>query len=191
MKRSVKVMLVLMAFAVLISLMVWITGDVPRRPRPPGFRAEWEGLALSPEGEWALDATKRGVVQGEFFLATDALAACVQEHGGEGANVKLELLVETEQGGTHFEYVDAAVHPDTDPVHPERSRGTELLLSCVTRVLEGAAPVPTPGLPESTRWRLEVNFLVPPLSELPKVPWWRRFIPARWRSGNASGNHIG
>ena len=182
MKRSVRVLLVLVAFSVVTGLAVSILGEAPRRPRPPGYRAEWDGLPLKLEGEWALDATRRGVVQGEFFLATDELAPCVQRHGGSGATLKLELLVETEQGGTHFEYVEAQAVPG--PPVPEG------LASCVTRVLEGTAPLPTPGLPESTRWRLEVNFLVPPSSDLPRVPWWKRFIPERWR-GSPSGNHIG
>ena len=60
-----------------------------------------------------------------------------------------------------------------------------------TRTLEGAPPLPTPNLPEGPRWRLEVSFLVPALADLPKVPWWRRFIPDGWRSGPSSGSHIG
>lgn len=174
----------LIALAVVIAvvgaLIASIVMDPPRRPRPEGWRTEWDALPLLEEGDWAMDSLKRGVVQAEFFSSTDELAHCVRKHGGEGATVMLELLVETEHGGTHFEYVEA--EPRTDL--------PDGLVSCVTRALESAAPLPTPGLPDGTKWRLEVGFLVPPLAELPKVPWWQRFIPERWRPGRPAP-HVG
>lgn len=164
----------------LIGVIVTSLMDAPRRPRPEGYRKEWDVLPLQKEGDWAIDALKRGVVQGEFFVSTDELSHCVQKFGGSGANVKLELLVETEHGVTHLEYVDS--EPRTDL--------PEGLMPCVTRALEGADPIPTPALPEGLKWRLELNFLVPPISDLPKVKWWQRFMPERWR-GPPSTGHVG
>lgn len=180
MKRAHTLVLIVAALSAVLALAASLLLDAPRRPRPEGWRAPWEGLPLVKEGEWAVDATKRGVVQGEFFLVTDELSQCVRKHGGEDAEVKLELLVETERGGTHFEYVDA------QPGH----HAPRALVSCVTRSLESADPLPTPSLPEGTRWRLEVTFLVPPLKELPQVPWWKRLLPERWRSGSKTP-HVG
>lgn len=169
----------------LVGVLVTSLMDAPRRPRPEGYRREWDALPLLAEGEWALDAVKRGVVQAEFFVSTDELAHCVQKYGGSGATVKLELLVETEHGVTHLEYVDVASgDPEPRTVLPEG------LMPCVTRALEGADPVPTPALPEGLKWRLELNFLVPPLEDLPKPKWWQRFIPERWR-GPPSTGHVG
>ncbi len=180
MKRAALIVLVV-AIALVAALAVSLL-DPPRRARPDGWRSAWDSLPLIKEGAWAVDTLQRGVVQGEFFLATDELAQCVRKHrGGEGATVMLELLVETEHGQTHFEFVDAEA----------RSELPAGLVSCVTRALENAAPLPTPALPEGTRWRLEVSFLVPPVADLPRVPWWERFIPERWRSGRSSGAHVG
>ena len=176
MKRVIiAVVVAVVVFAIAASLLI----DGPRRPRPEGWKAPWASLPLIKEGEWAVDPLKRGVVQGEFFHATDGLSHCVRKHGGaEGAVVKLELLVETEHGVSHFEYVDAEPRADLP----------EWLVSCITRTLEEAIPLPTPGLPEGTRWRLELSFLVPPLEELPQVPWWKRWLP---RPGPSGGNHVG
>ena len=159
------------------GLAVSLLSDEPSRPRPAGWRDEWAGLPLEHERDWSLDPLKRGVVQALFFSSTDALTKCLQKHGGpEGAVVKLELLVETEQGHTHFEYVE-----------PEpRAELPAGLVSCVTRALEQAQPLPTPRFPDKTRWRLEVPFLLPPPSALPRAPWWRRFIPERRKE-----DHIG
>ncbi len=180
MKRS-RYILLAVAIALVAALVISLL-DPPRRPRPDGYRSAWDSLPLIKEGEWAVDTLQRGVVQGEFFLATDELAQCVRSHrGGEGATVRLELLIETERGQTHLEFVDAEARP-------ELPSG---LVSCVTRALENAAPLPTPALPEGTRWRLELSFLVPPVTDLPGVPWWERFIPERWRSGRPSGTHVG
>lgn len=169
------VVVVALAGVLVTSLM-----DAPRRPRPEGYRKEWDALPLLQEGEWSLDAVKRGVVQGQFFVSTDELAHCVRKFGGSGASVKLELLVETEHGVTHLEYVE------TEP----RSDLPEGLMPCVTRALEGADPIPTPALPEGLKWRLELNFLVPPLAELPKVKWWQQLLPERWRGSRSTG-HVG
>ena len=142
-----------------------------------------EGIAIglvAAELPRLLDPIRRGVVQGQFFVSTDELAHCVQKFGGSGANVKLELLVETEHGVTHLEYVDAEPRSDLPAG----------LMPCVTRALEGAEPMPTPGLPEGLKWRLEHEFLVPPLTDLPKVKWWQRFMPERWR-GPPSTGHVG
>lgn len=180
MKRALLIVLVVV-IALVAALVISLLGP-PRRARPDGFRSAWDNLPLVKEGEWAVDSLQRGVVQGEFFLATDELAQCVRQHrGGEGATVKLELLVETERGQTHLEFVDAEPRPDLPGG----------LVSCVTRALENAAPLPTPALPEGTRWRLELSFLVPAVTDLPRVPWWDRFIPERWRPGRASGTHVG
>lgn len=146
--------------------------SAPRRPRPEGFRAPWDGLPLLKEGEWSTDALKRGVVQGEFFSSTDELAHCVKKYdGAQGQVLVLELLVETERGGTHFEYVEAEPHPVI----------SQALSGCVTRVLEQAVSLPTPALAEGTRWRLQVHFLVPPTSEVVEDPWWKKLLPGRWR----------
>ena len=180
MKRAPLILLVVVI--ALVALLAFSLLEPPRRARPEGWRSAWDSLPLIKEGEWAVDTLQRGVVQGEFFLATDELAACVRKNrGGEGATVKLELLVETEHGQTHFEFVDAEPRSDLPSG----------LVSCVTRALENAAPLPTPALPEGTRWRLELSFLVPPVTDLPKGPWWERFIPERWRSGRSSGTHVG
>ena len=178
MKRATLVVGLGVLIAVVVMLLASFGVEPPARPRPEGWRDEWAGLPLLKEGEWSLDSLKRGVVQGEFFLSTDGLTSCLQRHGEvEGAVLKLELLVETERGGTHLEYVEA--EPRTDL--------PEGLVSCLTHTLEQAQPLPTPGLAEATRWRLEVNFLVPPVAELP-LPWWKRLLP---RSRTFSGNHVG
>ena len=180
MKRARLVVGVLLLVALVVALLGSFAVEPQGRPRPTGFRDEWAGLPLLKEGEWALDPLKRGVVQGEFFLSTDGLAGCLQKHGNvEGAVLKLELLVETERGGTHLEYVDA---------QPARADFPAGLVSCITHTLEQAQPLPTPGLPENTRWRLEVSFLLPPIAELPKRPWWKRLIPS---ADSFSGNHVG
>jgi hypothetical protein len=163
----------------LIGVIITALMDAPQRPRPDGYRKEWDALPLEKEGDWAIDTLKRGVVQGEFFTSTDELAHCVQKFGGSGASVKLELLVETEQGATHLEYVEAEPRADLPPG----------LMPCVTRALEAANPVPTPALPEGLKWRLELNFLVPPISDLPKLQWWQRLMPERWRGPPTS--HVG
>ena len=182
MKPARVILAVVAAVSLLAVLVGSLLADAPRRPRPAGWRAPWDALPLLKEGEWAVDPVKRGLVQGEFFLATDELGQCVRRHGGaEGEVLELELLVEAEHGGTHFEYVDAA--PRTDlPAG---------LVSCVTRALEAVEPLPTPGLPDGTLWRLQLNFLVPPLADIPPVPWWKRFLPEGWRSGRSSGTHVG
>jgi hypothetical protein len=164
----------------LVVVLVMSLLDAPRRPRPEGYRSEWDKLPLLQEGDWSIDSVKRGVVQAQFFLSTEGLTHCVQRYGGSGANVKLELLVETEHGVTHLEFVEA--EPRTDL--------PEGLVSCVTRALEAADPIPTPALAEGTKWRLELNFLVPPLADLPRVKWWDRFIPERWRTKRPV-NHVG
>lgn len=181
MKRA-KVILLVAAAAAIAALAASLLLPAPRRPRPEGWRQPWAGLPLLQEGEWAVDRVKRGVVQGEFFSATDELAHCVQQDpSAEGEVLELELLVETERGYTHFEFVDS----------PPRDDLPDGLVSCVTGTLEAAAPLPTPGIPEGTRWRLAVKFLVPPLKELPRVPWWKRWLPERWRSRGDAEPHIG
>ena len=174
MKRA-RVISLIAAIVVIIALAVSLLGDAPRRPRPEGFRASWDKLALLQEGEWAVDQFLRGVVQAEFFVSTDDLSRCVQKYGGSGASVKLELLLEAEHGATHVEFVDA------EP----RTELPEGLVSCVTRSLEAADPLPTPAVAEGSKWRLEYSFLVPPIADLPRLKWWERFIPERWRAGRA------
>lgn len=182
MSRPRLAVLVLLAAGFTLALGAFLFLDQPARPRPAGWKQPWERLPLEPERQWAVDGLKRGVVQASFFNATDHLTDCLQHHGGpEGALVKLELLVETEQGGTHLEYVEA--EPRTDlPAG---------LMPCVTRALEAATPVPTPRLLEGTHWRLEVGFLVPPLADLPRAPWWKRLLPERWRQPRSGGSHVG
>jgi hypothetical protein len=171
MKHARLVFGLVLAALVAVALAVSLVADAPARPRPAGWRDEWAQLPLLKEGDWSLDPLERGVVQGEFFLASDQLAGCLQRYGGQdGAVVKLELLVETERGGTHFEYVEPLEARADLPAG---------LVPCLTRTLEQVQPLPTPGLAEDTRWRLEVNFLLPPLAELPRVPWWKRFFPSR------------
>lgn len=179
MKRARLGIGLLLLVAVVAALLASFVVEPPARPRPAGFRDEWAGLPLLKEGDWSLDSLKRGVVQGEFFLSTDGLAGCLQKHGNvEGAVLKLELLVETERGGTHLAYVETQPRADLP----------DGLVSCITHTLEQVQPLPTPGLGEDTRWRLEVNFLLPPSGELPKPPWWKRLLP---RSRAFSGNHVG
>lgn len=167
------------AAALVVGLAAELLLYQPRRPRPEGWRAPWDGLALLKEGEWATDPLKRGVVQGEFFSASDQLEHCVRKYeGNEGQVLVLELLVETERGGTHFEFVDADAHPVL----------SKQFVACVTGVLERAVPLPTPGLPVGTRWRLQVHFLVPP-AQPAHGPWWKRLLPGG--GPTRPGNDIG
>jgi hypothetical protein len=172
-----KIVALLGVVLLIAGLALSLLNDQPGRPRPVGWRDEWAGLPLEHERDWSMDPLKRGVVQALFFGSTDQLTGCFQKFGGETESVvKLELLVETEQGHTHFEYVEPEPREDLPAG----------LVSCITRVLEHAQPLPTPRTPENTRWRLEVPFLLPPLADVPKPPWWRRFIPER-----RSEDHIG
>ena len=177
--KRARLVLASVGAAVLVAgLVLSLVLEPPRRPRPPGWKDAWAALPLEREGEWALDPLKRGVVQASFFSATDRLTGCLQKHPvPAGSTVKLELLVETEAGGTHLEYVDAAPRPDLP----------EGLVSCLTRTLEQGLPVPTPRVPEGTRWRLELAFFLPPAADLPRAPWWRRFAPDAWHGGNDVG----
>jgi len=121
-------------------------------------------------------------VQASFFSATDSLTHCLQKYAAPGGAVlKLELMVETEHGGTHLEYVEASPRADLP----------EGLVSCLTRVLEQSPPVLTPGIPEGTLWHLELAFLVPQPADLPPAPWWRRFVPDAWHTGHLPGNDVG
>lgn len=177
-----KLIFSLVAAVIIAGLALQVLSGEPRRARPPDFRAQWEGLALTAERDWSLDPFLRGVVQGEFFSATDQLARCVKEYdGAEGEVLVLELLVETERGGTHFEFVDAQPHPVI----------AQDLSDCVTRVLEQAQPLPTPALPEGKRWRLQVHFLVPPTEQVVEDPWWKKLLPGRWRPRTGSKADVG
>lgn len=172
----------LVAAVLIVGLAVQVLSGEPRRPRPPGFRAAWEGLALTAERDWSLDTFLRGVVQGEFFSASNQLAGCVKDFDGAGGEVLvLELLVETERGGTHFEFVAAQPHPVI----------SQDLSDCVTRVLEQAQPLPTPALPDGKRWRLQVHFLVPPSEQAVEDPWWKKLLPGRWRPRAGSKTDVG
>lgn len=176
--RKRGLLLGLAAAAIVVALAAELFLIERRHPRPEGWRAPWDGLPLLKEGEWSTDALKRGVVQGEFFSSTDELAHCVKKFdGAEGQVLVLELFVETERGQTHLEYVDAA----------ENSAVPRGLSSCVTGALEHAVPLPTPAVPEGTRWRLQVNFLVPPASEVHEDPWWKRLL--HWE--RRSDDHVG
>lgn len=180
MKRGILSLLAAAALAVALFAMIFLYQ--PSRPRPEGWQQPWAALPLEHEGDWAIQPLKRGVVQACFFSATDTLTRCLQQYGApEGAVVKLELLLETEHGGTHPEYVVAAPRSDLPGG----------LVSCLTGALEAVTPVRTPQLPEGTLWRLEVPFLVPPLADLPVAPWWRRWVPAQWRPPGSRGNQVG
>jgi hypothetical protein len=180
--RARRVVLVLAASLLVAALGLAILLQAPARSRPPGWKDPWARLPLEPEGSWTADPLKRGVVQASFFSATDSLTACLQKYPAPGGVViKLELLVETEHGGTHLEYVESSSRPDLP----------EGLVSCVTRVLEQGAPVLTPGVAEGTRWRLELAFLLPQPADLPPAPWWRRFLPDAWHSRHLPGNDVG
>ena len=182
MSRVRRVLLGLAAAVLVAGLGLSLLLHAPARPRPAGWKDRWAALPLEREGEWSADPLKRGVVQASFFSATDSLTLCLQKYGATGGEVvKLELLVETEQRGTHFEFVEAQPRPDLP----------EGLVSCVTRVLEQGEAVRTPGVPEGTRWRLELAFLLPQPADLPPAPWWRRLLPDAWHARHLPGNDVG
>ena len=177
-----RVLLGLAAAVMVAGLGLSILLRAPARPRPAGWKEPWAALPLKREGQWTADPLKRGVVQAAFFSATDSLTLCLQKYDGAGGEVvKLELLVETGQRGTHLEFVEAQPRPDLP----------EGLVSCVTRVLEQATAVRTPQLAEGTRWRLELAFLLPQPGDLPPAPWWRPFLPDALHTGPPPGNDVG
>lgn len=172
--------LLLVAAAIAVTLGLFAQ---PRsRPRPEGWKREWEALPLEKESEWAVVNAKRGAVQAVFMEATGRLSHCVQKYQPkEGQVLVLELMTETVAEGTHFEWVEA----EAKEALP---RG---FAACLTAALEGGVLVPTPNVPAGTKWRLQLSFLVPPLSDLPQLPWWRRFLPDTWRPAAAPGAHVG
>jgi len=176
-RRSIAagIALLVVAAGVTVALGVF---EPRERPRPEGWKKEWEGLPLEKESEWAIVNAKRGAVQAIFMEATDRLGHCVQKYQPkEGEVIVLELMTETESEGTHFEWVDASTK--------------DAFSACLSAALEGGALVPTPGVPAGTAWRLEFHFLVPPLADIPKTPWWRKFLPDGWRPRPAPGAHVG
>jgi hypothetical protein len=169
------VALIVLAVGVVIALGLF----APRsRPRPEGWKKEWEALPLEKEGEWAVIHAKRGAVQGLFMEATERLSHCVRKYEPKpGEALVLELMTETVAEGTHFEWVEA------DP--------KDAFSTCLGNALEGGALFPTPNVPPGTRWRLQFHFLVPAVEDLPQVPWWRRLLPDGWRPRPEAGTHVG
>lgn len=182
MKRSAVVIvaaLLVSAGGVVLALGL---GGPSVKPRPEGWRRDWEQLPLDAESSWSLDAVKRGAVQQGFLTATPALSRCVQVyHPPEGQHLRLELYMETGAEGTELEWVDAAPNPAVPPN----------FVRCLVSALEGAGVGPTPRVPAGTRWRIEYHFLVPPLTDLPALPWWQRLFPGGWKSPRPSGNRAG
>lgn len=180
-RRALVIVAALLVLGVGVVLALGL-GAPQVKPRPEGWRREWEGVALDPESTWSLDAVKRGAVQQCFLAVTPELSRCVQVYRPpEGQHVRLELYTESIAEGTELEWVDAepnaAVSPD--------------FVRCLVSALESGEVSPTPRVPAGTRWRLEYQFLVPPLSDLPVVPWWQRLVPGGWAPPRPSGNHVG
>lgn len=157
-------------------------GAPPVKSRPEGWRREWEQLPLDAESAWSLDAVKRGAVQQGFLAATAELSRCVRVYRPpEGQHLRLELYTETVAEGTELEWVDV----EPNPAVPTS------FVRCLVSALEGGGVSPTPRVPAGTRWRIEYHFLVPPLTDLPEVPWWQRLFPGGWKAPRPSGNHVG
>lgn len=179
MRRAVYAVLVLGLLAALVLVAPW---RQTRRVRGPDWNQPWAGVALTPEREWATDATRRRVVQVSFLSATPALTRCLQEYAvPEGQVLTLHLWVETEPRGTHVEYADVVPGASLPAGFDQ----------CLMRALELAGPVATPEVPVGTRWRLTVDFLVPPASSLPRVPWWKKLVPESWDTPAHSGTYVG
>jgi hypothetical protein len=141
------------------------------RARPADWAKEWTAAPLELEGDWSMNPHKRGALQQVFVAATGPLSRCVQAHRPpEGQQLRLELFTETVAGGTELEWVEVE----------ETARVPDAFRRCVVAALEGTEEQRTPNVPPGTRWRLEYHFLVPPLSDLPPVPWWERYLPGLW-----------
>lgn len=143
------------------------------KARPADWAKAWSAAPLELESDWSMNPSKRGALQQVFMAATGPLSRCVQTHRPpEGQQVRLELFTETVAEGTEFEWVDAE----------ETASVPAAFRQCVVAALEGTEEQPTPKIPPGTRWRLEYHFLVPPLTDLPPVPWWERYLPGLWHA---------
>lgn len=153
------------------------------KARPEGWASEWSAAPLELESEWAMNPVKRGALQQVFLAATGPLSRCVQTHRPtEGARVRLELFTESVAEGTEFEWVDA----------DEKAAVSPAFRGCLVAALELTEEQPTPQVPPGTRWRLEYFFLVPPLTDLPQLPWWERYLPGLWHApGPRQSSHAG